>query len=697
MPWSLAGKIDMEEVENRGKKIPRSSLINSLNRINFKNGDIILRFKHKKYNNFISLKAKPQSGVNVNLACLWSEPCRMKTRLKFYDLEYFSFTDGLNQIQVHAILLDHTDEGVIVELPEYSYDIKLRAIKRHSCKNVSAQISQGWGVVTGNLINFCAESFAVQYHSESTHVNLEINPENPANVVLIHKDEFIFSGRCTIIRQEKHANESVLVFKPEIDNIRRMKSKEHCTKPLVLSSLPNLIFHHPLTQKKVILRLNDISGTDFSVEEDSENSVLLPGLIIPKVEIELIHGISIDCKAQVLYRILSEDVVRCGMVILDMKLQDYIKLSSLIHKAKNRYSDIGCTNLDLDALWDFFFDSGFVYPEKYMHIAEQKDKFTSIYKKIYDENPEIAQHIIYQDKGKIYGHISICRFYQNTWLLHHLAAIKSAKHKAGMVVLELILQHINELHSLPSANMKYLAGYFRPNNRFSNRLFGTSATGAMNDPNKSSIDEFAYFYFSPDKTPIAHSSAWTLSETDREDLEILQHWYNEVSGGLMLRALDLEPEAYCMNESISNDYLKAGLKRERKLFSLKKDDELQAVLMVNISDFGINMSNLTNCIHIFVLDNRHIYKNILNFVFTQLAENYDNHLVPVLFYPKSCAEKYDYSFEKTYSLGILNLLHIGEYIQFMDSLFVPKKQGSSGLSVREFQSMINKTESLKIG
>jgi len=137
------------------------------------------------------------------------------------------------------------------------------------------------------------------------------------------------------------------------------------------------------------------------VEEDSETSVLLPGLIIPELEIELIHGLSIVCKAQVLYRIAKEDVVRCGMVILDMDMQDHIKLSSLIHKAKNKCSHIECNNIDLDALWDFFFETGFVYPAKYVHIAEQKEKFIAVYKKLYHEHPEIARYVIYQDRGRI--------------------------------------------------------------------------------------------------------------------------------------------------------------------------------------------------------------------------------------------------------------------------------------------------------
>jgi len=669
-PGSVATRIEMDEVESRRKRIHRSSLINSLNRINFNNGDITLKFKNKKYNNCISLKAKPQTGKNFALECLWPEPWRTKTNLKFYDLECFSFTDGLNQIQVHAKLIDYNDKGLIVELPEYSYETRLRAIKRLPCKEVTAQISQNGSVVTGDLINFSAESLAVRCCSESTQVNLKIQTEYPANVVLTHKDEFVFTGKCKIVRREKHANETILVFKPEKGAISLRN--ETCEERVVLSPAPNLIFHHPLTQKRILLGLNDISGLNFSVEEDSENSVLLTGLIIHDLEIELIHGLSIACKAQVLYRIPKEDVVRCEMVILDMDLQDHIKLSSLTHKAKNKHSHLDCTNVDLEALCDFFFETGFVYPQKYMHIAEQKDKFVSVYKKLYHEHPEIARHVIYQDRGKIFGHISMFRFYQKTWILHHHAAIKSFKHKAGLVVMDHILQYIDELHSLPSGRINYVAAYFRPNNRFADRVFGATSR-AMKDLEKSSLDEFAYYYLPPGVPSISNSGSLSLCETDPEDLDIFQNWYDEVSGGLMVRALDLDPKVYSMDELTSNDYLKAGFKRDRKLFSLKKDDELLAILIINKSDFGLNMSELTNCIQFFVIDQNQLNKYAYNFAIAKIVQFYENTAVPVLLYPKSFAEKLELSSEKTYVLGILNVDYLHECLELVNSLTTPKK------------------------
>jgi len=670
--WNLDSSSDMVDVEKRRKKIPRSNLINSLNRINFKNGDIVFKFKHKKYNNYIILKAKPQTCNDNLLECLWSEPSRIQSKWKLYDLEGFSFNDGLNQIEVQVQLVDYNDAGLIVELPEYSYEMQLRAVKRHLCKEVSAQISQEGIVVAGGLINFCGESFAIQYCSQSTPANLEINTENSANIVLMHKGEFIFSGKCTIIRQEKHANKSILVFKPEKDNIRKKKFNEHRTERLVLSPLPNLVFNHPLIQKKISLGLNDISALGFSVEEDSENSILLPGLIIPELKIELIHGMSISCKAQVIYRIPNGDVVRCGMVILDMNMQDHIKLSSLIHKAKNKHSSIDCTNIDLDALWDFFFDTGFVYPSKYIHIAEQKDKFLSIYKKLYNENPEISRYVIYQDKGKIYGHVAMLRYYQKTWLIHHHAAVKTTKNRAGLVVIEHIMQYINEIHSLPSAKIKYIGIYFRPDNRFAKRVFETTIR-SLNDIKKSSIDEFAYYYIHHNVTKNTYSGSLSLSETDLEELEIFQDWYDEISGGLLIKALDLDTEAHLMDESICRDYVKAGLKREKKLFSLKKNDDLLAILIVNISDFGLNMSELTNCIQFFVLDQNQLDKHSYNFAIEKIVQFYEYTTVPVLLYPKSFAEKHQLPFEKTYFLGLLNLDYLNECLDVFLGIITPKK------------------------
>ena len=492
----LANINQKENGEKKRKKISRTRLINLLNRINFSDGEINLLFRHKKYNHVFTVLAKPQICNNDYLRCLWSENFDADMRLKHFQFQFFTFTDGLNQFQVAAGLTEMNNNGVYLELPEFCFEMKNRQVKRHKCKDISAQVMQDGKIINSNLISFNAQAFTLSFFPGTHGTESIIDLASPVNVILMNEREFIYSGNCKIIRQNVSANTNYLVLQPTKTNIRLFKPKKIRSERLVLNPLPNILFHHPLTRKKVNLTLVDISGTGFAVAEDEDSAVLMPGMIIPELEIEFVHGFSVSCRAQIVYSLQTDNHIKCGVAILEMNMKDHIRLSSYLHQAKNQHSSISTTNVDLDALWNFFFESGFIYPDKYVHISEQKERFQELYFKLYNKCPDIARHVMYQDKGKIYGHVSMFRYYSSTWLMHHHAAIKSTKHKAGLVVMEHILQYINECHTLPSAKMKYIACYFRPNNRFANRVFGDAAK-SLEDPRKCSIDDFAYFHFEP--------------------------------------------------------------------------------------------------------------------------------------------------------------------------------------------------------
>jgi len=499
-PLRLANVVPVEENEFKRRKIFRPSLINLLNRINFRDGDITVHFRHNKYNHMITIQAKPQICNNDYLRCLWSEHFQAETRLKHFNFVYFTFSDGLHQIQVAAKLIELNDKGVYLELPETSLEMKFREIKRYDCTGITAQVFQDGKMTGANLTSFSAQSFGLSFLPDAPVNDFIFEQSCPVNVVLHNDSNFIFSGTCEVVRQHASSNRNELVLKPSRNNIQLFRPKEVRSERLILNPLPNILFRNPLSRQKCNLSLIDISGTGFAVAEDEDHAVLMPGMIIPELEIEFIHGFSVQCKAQVVYRLPTDEFIKCGMAILDMNMIDHVRLSSFLHQAKNRHSFISTTNVDLDALWDFFFETGFIYPDKYVHIREQKERFQSLYRKLYNETPEIARHVIYQDKGNIYGHVSMFRYYHNTWLMHHHAAVKSSKHKAGLVVMEHILQYINECHTLPSAHMKYIACYFRPNNKFADRVFGGAAR-ALNDQQKCSMDDFAYFHFAAETGP----------------------------------------------------------------------------------------------------------------------------------------------------------------------------------------------------
>jgi len=72
---------------------------------------------------------------------------------------------------------------------------------------------------------------------------------------------------------------------------------------------------------------------------------------------------------------------------------------------------------------------------------------------------------------------------------------------------------------------------------------------------------------------------------------------------------------------LTKEYQRLGFKRERHLLSLKKDGMLKAVVMVNISDMGLNLAGLTNCIKVVAIDSDGLTKDISHLMVSKLSKN----------------------------------------------------------------------------
>ena len=151
------------------------------------------------------------------------------------------------------------------------------------------------------------------------------------------------------------------------------------------------------------------------------------------------------------------------------------------------------------------------------------------------------------------------------------------------------------------------------------------------------MDEFAYLHWrdsGPRTTTL--SAPWTLAQTDTEDLVKLEAFYENESGGIMMEALDLQPDMIGC-EDLSQEYRRLGFHREVKLFSLKKENELKAVFMVCISNLGLNLSDLTNYLKVFVLDSDTLSRDILYQAISELSVYFEHNEVTVMIYPVAYA------------------------------------------------------------
>ncbi len=662
-PHLIKGRRE-ETLEEKKRTVDKAHVINKINYLNFQDKTITINFKHRKYNRFLSRQASPLPCFSDQLDCLWTKKTITHNILSAYQFHNIVITDGQNLLTLKPELINIYNKGVSFKLPEKCFETTIHKARRHSCHGLNVQLIQNSALFQGSLAYFNAISFHVEISKKCSQTFQWINPEATVSIILSNKDETLYTGECRIIREIIDQNSRSYILEPLNSLVQRFKPQKFRSKRQTLIPSPNIIFKHPFTGKMVDLKVYDLAGSGFSVEDDLNNPVLLPGMIIPELELSFAGSFKALCKAQVVYRNSfneeqKKDREKCGMVFLDMGLEDHMSLLSVLYQAENKNSYI-CNRVDQEALWEFFFKAGFIYPKKYAYIQSKKDRIKDTYHKLYSNGSNIARHFIYQDKGNILAHMAILRFYENTWLIQHHASLAPMV-KAGLVVMNQMGRFTYDSHRLNSIHMDYLIGYYRYGNKFPDLIFGGAAR-SIKDPKGCSLDNFAYFYHSRTYyNESALPAPWRLTRSNNEDLKELQNFYELESGGLMVNALDLETITKKRSD-ISGQYKRLGFKRNRFVLSLKKYEDLIAIIVVNISNVGLNMSDLTNCIKVFVLDQDDFSRDTLYLSLSLILNKIHQNRMPVLIYPAICADNHDIPYDKTYTLWTLNS-------QFSDSYF----------------------------
>jgi hypothetical protein len=435
---------------------------------------------------------------------------------------------------------------------------------------------------------------------------------------------------------------------------------------------PIASFKHPFTGKRMSLDVVNVSGSGFAVAEDPAEAQLLPGMLLEDLELCLTDALSLSCQAQVIYTKGQEaegqsTSLYCGLAILDMDIPQHTQLISLLHRADNCNKSIS-PQVDIDRLWEFFFSSGFIYPQKYKSLKDYRDVFKDTYKKLYLSSPEIARHFIYQNSGAIAGHLSMLRLCSNAWLIHHHASDRTRSKRGGLEALQLVGEAVNEAKSMCSAHMDYVMCYYRPENRFPHRVFGGVAKHYA-DPAHCSVDAFSYFHHHKDfEMHWAKESQWELAPAQEDDYLNLEAFYANESGGLMLCGLDLSTDSP-EDDDLNNSYKNAGFDRKQSIYALKKEGATVAIFMALRTQVGLNLSNLSNAITAIVIDAKALPREAYLTAISQLASEYTEEKVPILTYPPAYTEEVNIDIEKTYNLWVLDCHNLDPYFDFCNQFF----------------------------
>lgn len=651
--------------------ISRSRLINKLNHIHFQDATVSVVFAHKKFQHPYVLEAFPQPCRNENLVCKWASAVDPAVLADFFHFESIYLTTGQQHINVKAELVGFNEKQITLVLPESSREVSERKQYRFKCDAIGVYLLQNGAFYHGTLIDFCPQQLRVKVATAPPQTFAWIDRQEPVTLVLTRKKQTVFSGDCRIVKHDHGQTERQFNLEPVKQRIRRFSPKEFRSTRQRLSPSPDAVFHHPLFEKQITLKVSDISGAGFAVEEDEQTAVLLPGLILPDLELLFGDGLAIRCLAQVVYHKATRQtpqgsILRVGIAILDMRIEDHKKLLSLLHQANDAHAYV-CSRVDMDALWDFFFETGFIYPQKYEFLQNNKEQIKATYQKLYQENPNIASHFIYQHNGRILAHMAMLRFYERSWLIHHHAAVRSSYNRGGLMVLNQVGRFINDAHRLSTMKMDYVFCYYRPDNKFPNHVFGGVARH-IDRPQLCSVDQFAYYHYTRGTgNAIELPEGWRLCPVTDTDLLALQASYENDSGGLMLQALQLTPDDIDCG-GLAERYEQIGLQRSRHLFALRHKHYLSAILMVNVSDLGLNMSDLTNCVQFLAVSQRDLSARVVQAAVEQAAVQLQSNPIPVLVYPRQTAESLGIAYEKTYCLWAYSTQQLDPYFRFLKRL-----------------------------
>ncbi|HPR51836.1 MAG TPA: hypothetical protein PLU81_08620 [Deltaproteobacteria bacterium] len=650
-------------ITQSSKNLKQKTFLNSVNHVHFMCGQIFANIVHTVTNQEYLIRVTPEPCRGTEITCALPEniPCGTNE----LELKTLLIDDGkiISVMPVETISLNSSSFKARIQ--EKGYIFSERNGKRFRCSFVTATIKQEENVIEGILDDFNPNGLKIVPNDSFETWIVKIDLSKNLNIDLYRQEQCVFSGPCRCIRKEDEGN--AVILEPLNIEWSIYKGiyigKKNRNPRLNLVPSPKITFDHPFIRNRVTYDISDITSSGFSIHERIDQSFLMPGMIIKDMDIVHAGEITLRCDAQIVYAKKRDNrTLRFGFAILDIEVKTYNRLFNILSNAEDPNAQISY-EVEMNALWDFFFESGFFYPEKYLCISRYKEEFKNTYEKLYHNCQEIFASITYQENGKIYGHVSLIKAYEKTWMVHHLAAKHMGRKRTGLFVLNQILNYLDGFYRMPSIGMKYLIFYFRPENKFPDFFFG-DACRSYNQPTRCSMDIFAHLTLDLLPQTSDMPDGWSIRISSPEDIEEMKKSYEQISGGLMIDAFCLDTED-CEEKSLETVYAEKGLNRKYNCHTLICNDERKAYLIADHSNKGINLSELLNSVKVFVPDAESVPWNVMHHAISKCGHDYGTKNITLHVFPCEYLDSVGVNYEKRYNMWVLDVRYIDQIIDYI--------------------------------
>lgn len=456
--------------------------------------------------------------------------------------------------------------------------------------------------------------FTITSIDASVRSHIRLNRSN-------HMDDYDFSGYNELILFF-HDKFTFYTFKTTILNFER---------DIISIALPRNIMQlwrrsHPKSRIKLENRninakifigeneeytypVNDIAyrGISLNLPNRDTTRVIKNDPIKIHINIDDTLDISFEASLKYMDEVQQGKTMRCGFEITSIDSDKKEKLRSYIFR--HNYPYIVPFHVKyLDKIWDLFFKSGYMIPEKADYVKIIKRNIEDTWVKLYDEKSKIGKMLLFLDNNELYGTVAAAQAYDDTWMLHQVAGLRHPEVKIGRYILDSIT--IQTIEHLEVNNVK---AYFRKENNwaikkfFKFREFCTlkeSLLYTFQDLYEIDIDKYKYFKSGNLNVGIEYLSSG-------EDRLFITDYLTKSLPELSLTTESISNEGLNLPET-SAAYSNIGLFRGRKILMAKENKRIISFAILEYGSTGINVGGLLDVFQIFNVDPTHENINIIN-------------------------------------------------------------------------------------
>ena len=578
------------------------------------------------------------------------------------------------------------EEGLyICEKPKYGYLINERTDIRSKFDKINSDLSATLDAETiigdatfhtQQLVDFSAQTLSLILD----RADGILLPNDYIKQLIIHSDNgVVIEASGVVLRTEHHDNQILVVVelldlneRPALDihkNERRSERVEMYHRNDAF-----IEFDHPFVKTKVSAYVSDLSNSGLSIMLEPGNHVLVQGLVINKatLQLPLRPRVSVSLKIKRITQTVKDQKLktRVSIEFLDITPALDKELTACVqHSVSDNLSY--ARGEDYNDIWEFYFDTGFIYENKRRQIQGYSEKIRETNKKLIFSETPLLKKVVYRTDGKIIANGTAIKAFDNTLLLQHLQSLKSHSGEAAKNIIRGMTTFFLDLQANRQVGNHFVCTYYRPNNMFPSLVFGDTAD-LIGDEEKCWKEEYLFCLQTHPNLEFNEIPGITCREANATDKARFEELIIR-SGDIRLLRLESLTREKITNLDITKQYNELGLYRYRKLFVAENlQDGSLCYAICSYASPGMNLSELTNSVKfIFNTENHNKQKLLINQITKLISESYEKTEMsdPVFLVKPNQAIPEGFKNEKSYILWALDLSYIKLFKDNSESIF----------------------------